>query len=162
MTMYVPAPENESIRITNLYGEAMTQEEGPLLPNGDKNPAAGKMKPATAEYQRFLLDRTTDEKFFTHGSKKEGIDALELMQLARTQIAATKCKLEVHVFDTEVAKRLQACILHPTSGHLGNVALEHNWIEWALLWKQLSDKPPAVLALPGEDRPAREKELQAS
>lgn len=131
----------------------MVQEEAPTLPNGEKNPNAGKQKPATLEYWKFLLDRTTDPKFFTHGGAKEGIDALELRALTRKQIEATRGKVGVHAFDFEVANRLQACILHPTGGHLGNGTLEHNLLDWALLWKNISDKPPAVLALP-EEAPA--------
>ena len=152
---YVQAPALELIRIQNLYEEAMTDGVEPeKLESGEVNPRAGKPKPAMRRYQDFLRDRLTDEKFFTHGSKKEGIDALELIQLARKQISATKGKGGVHAFDDEVAKRLQACILHPTSGHLGRLEFEHNWIDWALLWKKLSDEPPAVLALaPDEPQP---------
>lgn len=157
MTMYVAAPENEFIRITNLYGEPMVQDEEPVLPNGERNPLAGdgKKKPATANYQRFLLDRLADPKFL---AKKEGIEALELLHLARKQIAATTGKTGVHSFDTEVALRLQVCILHPSpkdptkpeSAILSHVSIEHNWIDWARAWTQMSDKPPAVLALPEE------------
>jgi len=161
MTMYVPAPENEEIRLTNLYGDPMMEEEAPTLPSGVANPNAGKLKEAIKDYQRFLLDRLTDPKFL---DKKEGIDALELLHLARKQIFATKGKVGVHAFDTEVATRLQACILHPSPvppspqrpnpgvALLGHVTIEHNWIDWARPWKLMSDRPPAVLALPEEQR----------
>jgi hypothetical protein len=159
MTMYVPAPQNEEIVITNLYGETMVQEEGPLLPNGERNPNAGKQgKVATATYQKFLLDRLADPKFL---DKKEGIEAVELLHLARKQIFATKGKVGVHIFDSQIALRLQSCILHPSpkdpakpaSALLTHVSVEHNWIDWVRAWKHISEDPPAVLALeehPGE------------
>jgi hypothetical protein len=152
MTMYVPAPENESIRITNILGQAMTDIEPPRLADGTKNPSAGKECEARRCYQDFLLERTKDAKFFSHGTLKEGLEALELLKLAREQINATRGKTGFHSFDNDVANRIQAAIQKPTGGHLGNLEFEHNWIEWALLWKKLDDKPPAVMALPEPEK----------
>jgi hypothetical protein len=148
MTMYVPAPENESIRITNNLGFAMMDIEPPRLEDGTKNPSAGKEREARRSYQEFLLERTKDPKFFSHSPAKEGLQALELLKLARDQIKATRGKTGVHAFDNDVAERLQAAILKPEGGHLGSLEYEHNWIEWGLLWKKLDDKPPAVMVLP--------------
>lgn len=143
MTMYVNHPTNDRIRVTNLYGEAMVELEPAKLPNGEPNPEAGKERPAYHYYKRWLLERTADPKFCEHGSKKEGLDALELLQLARSQINAIEPGA-VDAFDNEVAQRLQATILKPTGGHLGNLQLEHNWLEWSLCWKTLHKDPPVL------------------
>lgn len=156
--MYVPAPKIESILITNTAGEVMPQQQAHFLPDGTPNPLKDKLRPGTIDYQQWLRERLMDDKFYAHSSKKEGIEALELLHLARKQIAETKGKVGVHAFDSEVANRLRACILSPTLGHFGNRALEHNWYDWVMLWKpELSDKPPAVLALEAPSEPQEEK-----
>lgn len=163
MTLYVPAPEEEVIQLTDLYGEAMEVTEPDELPDGKKNPRKGEKRPVVYVYQRFLVERTLDPKFCTHGSVKEGIDAIELLVLARKQIKETTGVVGAHQFDNEVAKRLRETILNPTGGQIGNVGLAHNWLTWVLLWKpEPKDKPPAVLATPAEaaaePAPARKRE----
>jgi hypothetical protein len=101
-------------------------------------------------YQDFLLNRTADEAFLEAGGKKEGLDALEIMHLARRQIKATKGVTPVHAFEEEVARRLRAAILKPKTnkGFVINQELDHNFLEWALLWKnEPKSEPPAVLQL---------------
>lgn len=151
MTMYVDAPEQERIQIRNLYDQVMHETEPPYLDDGSKNPDVGKERLAVKVYQDWLLDRTTDERFFTHGSKKEGYEALKLIRLARRQIQATRGKPGPHAFDDDVLERLQACILKPSAGHLGNVAFEHNWFDWSRLWEKPHSQLPAVMDQAAEE-----------
>lgn len=143
---YVPAPTLAAIRILNLF-------EVPMF-NGVEldpdSPDAGKQKPWLMTYQEYLLNRTADEVFLEAGGKKEGLDALELMHLARRQIKATKGVVGFHAFEEEVAKRLRAAILKPKTnrGFVINQELDHNFLEWALCWKnEPKNEPPAVLQL---------------
>ncbi len=130
----VNAPDRQIIELTNSVDE-------PVF-NGFTTD--GSPKPVTHSYQQFLLARTADETFAEHGTKKEGLDLLELVHLARQQIRATKGKSGPHLFDSEVAKRIQAAIFKPKNGRLGNPEFEHNWYEWAILWKDIKENPAVV------------------
>src|SRR6188768_3709784 len=104
--IYVNAPDREVLEITDAVEE-------PVF-NGVN--ADGTAKRLTHTYQKFLFARTADDTFAEHGSKKEGLDLLELQMLARRQIRATTGKPGPHAFDTEVARRIQAAILKPKGG----------------------------------------------
>lgn len=138
---YVPAPALEDIRVVDIYDEPAFDG----VVTDAKDPDYGKPRPLMQNYQRFLLARLADEGFFEHGGKKEGIDAGELLRLARAQIKATTGKRGMHAFDDEVANRLQHVVLHPKAGHLGHLPFEHNWYDWVQCWKKLHDAEPAVL-----------------
>ncbi len=135
--IYVNAPASEVIEILSATDEPVYNG---MRPDGTP-------KPLTQTYQQFLLARTADEAFSEGkdaGGKKEGIDLFELTHLARAQIRATRGKPGPHVFDTEVAKRLQAAILHPKTGRLSQPEFEHNWFDWVLLWKSIKEDPAVV------------------
>lgn len=153
MTMYVPAPEQERIRVCNLYGQEMFEGKEPdKLPDGRDNPDAGKPKEAWRIHQEWLLDRTTDPKFLSHGKAATGFEAARLLRLARRQIKANVGKSGFHAYDDDVLERLKECILRPTNGLLGPVEYEHNWFDWSECWTKTTDTLPAVCAQP--DPPA--------
>jgi hypothetical protein len=132
---YVPAPLAEIIHLTNTIDQPVWE---------GASDSKGNPVPAVLTYQQFLLVRCNDETFYEFGGKKEGVDAVELLQSAREQIKATAGKGGFHAFEDEVAKRLQQAILHPKAGRLGAREHEHNWIDWVLLWKRMTDAPPAA------------------
>lgn len=141
---YVPAPAVDKIRIHNIHGVPMFNG----VEEDVDSPDAGKPKPFFVTYQEFLRTRTADEAFFEAGGKKEGIDALELQQLARAQIKATEGVTGAHVFDDEVAKRLRQAIIKPKGarGFILGPELEHNLYDWVMLWKaEPRHRPPTVL-----------------
>ena len=147
---YVPAPAVDQIRIRNLFDAPMFNG----VEDDQSSPDFGKPKPWFMTYQDYLLSRTADEAFLASGGKKEGIDAVEILQLARIQIRATAKVNGVHAFDDEVAKRLREAITKPKSGKgfvLGTQEMEHNFYDWVMLWKaEPKSNPPAVLQLPDQ------------
>ncbi|HKY40767.1 MAG TPA: hypothetical protein VJN18_32755 [Polyangiaceae bacterium] len=133
---YVTAPEKQVIQIVNLYDMPMKDPEG---------------GPALKKYEEWLLDRTADPVFLSHGGVKEGAAALDLLVLARRQIREAADGVAVHGFDDEVAARLRQSILKPTGGLLGPQALEHNWADWVEVWKsEPKAERPAVLVAAAE------------
>lgn len=145
---YVPVPAKLEIHIHTMHDQPMN--DGVYQDASD--PRFGKPRPAIRSYVEFLIGRTIDDVFFEHGGKKEGVDAIELIQLARAQIKATvESTNGFHTFDDEVCKRLRHAILHPKGGHVCPPELEHNLIDWVLIWKpEPRSELPAVLAQPDE------------
>lgn len=143
--LYVTAPAVLEIQLFDIYDKPIF--DGVYSVAGQPN--FGQPRPQVQSYRDFLLARLADEVFFEHGGEKKGVDAIELIQLARRQIK-TVCEpgAAFHGFENEVATRLQQAILHPKLGHISSLAFEHNWYDWVQLWKTLHKEPPAVLAMP--------------
>lgn len=132
---YIPVPTKLTIHLVNQYDKPMKDADG---------------GPAMKPYVEWLIDRTADPVFLSHSSQKQGVDALDLLMLARRQIKEN-CAREgaaVHGFEDEVARRLRHAILSPTGGLLGPQAFEHNWAIYVEPWKpEPKNEPPAVLAV---------------
>ncbi len=145
--LYVVSPEVWEIQVFDLFDKPVFDG----VYSDEKEPDTyGKPKPLTQLYQNFLMSRLASEEFYEFGGKKEGLDAQEIIRLARRQIkeACREPHLTFQGFDDEVARRLQNSILKPKRGHLSSLETEHNWYDWVLLWKKLYPEPPAVLVMP--------------
>ncbi len=145
---YVPCPNELSLHIRNC----VTDE--PMTNGIETRPDAigfGKPKPFVVLYREFLLARTLDEAFATHGGRKDGLDLLELQQLARRQIRTNlETPSKFHAFDSDVAARLRQSILKPlgNGGFFVSRELDFNFLDWALCWKpEPRDQLPAVMVM---------------
>jgi hypothetical protein len=166
--LYVPAPSLWEIAITDLFDNPVYDGVYNKADCPEGSDLIGKPKPQIQTYRDFLLARLTDEVFFGEvtgaGGKKEGVDALELIELTRRQIKSIcKEKAAFQGYDDEVAKRLQTAILHPKQGRLSmNMLYEHNWHEWVQGWKKLHKEVPAVLVTPEPVQGLVEEDPQAA